>query len=119
MPDSDGPNKSKNRPGQGVILQYFASHHCAVCGSLSQNPICENCLTQPQKSVCNLTQKIREWDKCVNDMRTLCRACTGFQDLDDSACLSLDCPVLYKKKTAMFDAQQIDYVQDLLEKISF
>lgn len=35
---------------QGVILRYFASHHCAVCDRLSQKPLCEQCLDKPQET---------------------------------------------------------------------
>ena len=58
---------------QGIILQYFASHHCAVCDTLSQKPICERCLGSPQRTACNLTVKIHQWDRVVQGIAKICR----------------------------------------------
>ena len=114
------PSKGQGQQGQGVIFQYFASHHCAVCDTMSTQPVCEACLESPQETVLTLSEKIREWDKSLNGLRTICRGCTGFPEMESGdACSSLDCPVIFKRKIAQFDAEQIDYVQGLLEKISF
>ena len=98
-----------------VIIQYFASHHCAVCDTLSQAPVCPSCRDDPQTTVCRLTDKVRQWDKTWRDVRKICGSCIGFADPD--ACLSLDCPVVYKRRMAGMDAEQIDYVLELMEDI--
>ena len=54
--------KSKFQP-QGVILQYFASEHCAVCDVLTQKPICDRCSNNPQHSVLSLSVKIHKYVK--------------------------------------------------------
>ena len=111
----------QSKIGQGIIRNYFASNHCAVCSVMtSNNSICDFCRTDPQSTVHNLTQKVYKWDKCVNEVRQICQNCIGFSEVDGSeSCVSLDCPVIYKKKMAAFDADQIDYVQELLNEILF
>lgn len=114
----DEPQAGTSR-GQGVILQYFASHHCASCDTLSQKPICDHCLRNLQSTCLTLSNKIRVWDKAVSDIRRLCQSCTGYPDLNADVCTSLDCPVLYKRKVCQFDEEQINYVQNLMEKLTF
>ena len=56
-----GGNKiGASGPSKNVIVQYFASHHCAVCDSLSRRPLCDNCLARPQDTALALGAKIRQ-----------------------------------------------------------
>lgn len=48
-------------------------------------------------------------------LQRLCRSCTGFDD--EVRCQSLDCPVLYKRTNAAFDAEQIAHVQDIMKEL--
>ena len=112
---------SKNRPGQGIILNYFASHQCASCGSLSKKPICEKCVQHPQTCIHSLTMKIHHWDRAFNSVRSICNSCMKFSNFQNSSslCSSLDCPVFYKALTARFDAEQINYVLQLIDDLKF
>ncbi|TRY62525.1 hypothetical protein TCAL_16616 [Tigriopus californicus] len=114
----DEPQAGTSR-GQGVILQYFASHHCASCDTLTQKPICDHCLQNLQSTCLTLSNKVRAWDKAVTDIRRLCQSCTGYPDLNSDVCTSLDCPVLYKRKICQFDEEQINYVQKLMDNLAF
>ena len=98
-----------------VILHYFASHHCASCDALSQKPICDSCLSRPQETVTDLSRKAWLWERALCDARKKCRGCLGFPDADE--CVSLDCPVMYGKKTAQLDAGQIGCVEEILKGI--
>ena len=63
-----------------------------------------------------LSSKVSAWDRAVDGLNTLCRGCTGFPD-GGASCVSLDCPVLYRRANATFDAAQIEYVVSLMEKL--
>lgn len=114
------PGPSRPNQGQGIILNYFASHHCAVCDQLSQTPICSSCQTNPQNCAHTLTVKMHQWDRTKHTLGQICNNCCQFQDFSkELLCTSLDCPVFYRRFVANFDADQIQYVQDLLTKLSF
>ncbi len=116
--EAAGPSK-----GQNVILQYFASRQCAACSALcgpqhhDEVALCWRCQQDPQRTTLILTDKVRRWDRTLSDLRRICRECCGFS-VDNSCCFSLDCPTVYKSREAKLDAQQIDYVQELLQKLA-
>ena len=55
-----GGNKAGGPSKRNVIVQYFASHHCAVCDALSRRPLCDRCLARPQDTALALGAKIRQ-----------------------------------------------------------
>ena len=119
------------RPGQrqGAILRYFASRHCPACLSLVDassggrqgrgSPLCADCAASPQRAVLELSYRVRRWDAARRDLHTLCGQCAGFSTERSNPCRSLDCPVTYRAAEAEKEAAQIDYVQDILHKLTF
>ncbi len=114
-----GPRPSTSK-GSGVILQYFASHHCAACDALSTQPLCDACRSRPQSTVLNLGSKIRAWERACSDLGKICRACAGFDasyQYQQDACKSMDCPVVYRRRRAELDAEQVESVQAILDNL--
>jgi DNA polymerase zeta len=113
--------ESPSKRHQGVILNYFATRQCASCDTISHQPICQVCHDDPQSSVLALSHKIKEWDRAISITRKICQSCTGFGQFreDSQGCTSLDCPVFYKRVNAGFDAEQINYVLDLMKELNF
>jgi hypothetical protein len=107
---------------KGVIPHYFITRQCPIClqrvqtsASLSNSPICSQCLRQPNKVATKLSSWIGLWDGKLNDLDSTCRTCTV--NFDD--CVSLDCPQLYIRTEAKYEAEQVEPAQMLLKNLSF
>ncbi|XP_074033296.1 DNA polymerase zeta catalytic subunit isoform X1 [Leptinotarsa decemlineata] len=97
---------------KSTISQYFSTYTCACCGEQTQMGICQNCCCNPQKTVITLMEKMRLWENNFVNMNLVCHSCTSGST--EIKCVSLDCPVLYRRIQTARDVQQVDYVRRLL-----
>ncbi len=123
--DSEG-GKSVGGGGGDNILRYFASRHCPACfrlvegggGGGGSSLLCRSCSNDPQRTVLELSVRIRRWDRSRRDVSAICRQCAGFSS-GNPTCCSLDCPVVYRAVEAHKEAAQIEYVQhNILNKMA-
>ena len=64
VPQSLGaPEKKK-----GTISMFFAATNCPVCDKQTNQPICNNCMQNPQIVCVSLSDRIRKWDKVYQDL---------------------------------------------------
>ncbi|KAG5883184.1 hypothetical protein JTB14_018200 [Gonioctena quinquepunctata] len=97
---------------KSTISQYFSTTTCASCGDQTQLGICQNCCNSPQTTVITLMEKMRTWQRNYQYLNLVCQSCTSSQM--DIKCVSLDCPVLYRRIQTDRDVQQVTYVRQLL-----
>ncbi|CAL1531888.1 unnamed protein product [Lymnaea stagnalis] len=100
---------------QGTISQFFATTNCPVCEIQTKKSICDNCRRDPQLVVWTLTAKIHDWDRTYNKLTQVCHTCQGIQEGEQS-CVSLDCPILFRRNLAKMDLSRSDNLQQTLNK---
>ncbi|XP_064212236.1 DNA polymerase zeta catalytic subunit isoform X2 [Tribolium castaneum] len=100
---------------KSTISQYFVSNSCASCGEQTQNDLCEKCRERTQSTAVVLHEKVRIWEQSYYNINMICQSCTGI--FDDNACLSLDCPVLYRINQTSRDLEQAKYVREVINTL--
>ncbi|XP_044756178.1 DNA polymerase zeta catalytic subunit isoform X2 [Coccinella septempunctata] len=108
LPTSTSPAK------KSTISQYFISTLCAICGVQTQSGLCDDCCKKPQETVTILNERARQWEASYYNCKLICSSCT--QILEDTKCISLDCPVLYRLNQTGRDVQQADHIRHLLSQ---
>ncbi|XP_045467770.1 DNA polymerase zeta catalytic subunit isoform X2 [Harmonia axyridis] len=108
LPTATSPTK------KSTISQYFVSTLCAICGVQTQYGLCNDCQKKPQQTVTILNERARQWEASYNNCKLICSSCT--QILEDTKCISLDCPVLYRLNQTNRDLQQADHIRHLLSQ---
>ncbi|KAF7281979.1 hypothetical protein GWI33_003771 [Rhynchophorus ferrugineus] len=103
------PNSSPTT--KSTISQYFIAKLCACCSQPTQDGLCSKCYNKPANTTITLVEKLQQWERKYHDSKSLCQSCTGHQEEID--CLSLDCPVLYRRYQTHNDLQQAAYVREL------
>ena len=103
---------------KGVIPHYFVGRQCPICLERSQtiqdsSPICSDCEQDPNQVAKRLSQWICIWDTRLRDLDQACRQC----DVAFDSCRSLDCPRLYLRTEAKYDALQIGVANQILKDL--
>ena len=101
---------------QGIIPHYFLTRVCFICHEKAQNvpyqPICPNCMKEPNVIVHTLTECIRTWDTQLKTLDSLCRTC----DVAFDFCRNLSCPRMYLRTEAKHEADQIQMAFAILSE---
>ena len=102
---------------RGIIPHYFQARQCPICLEKSQTLqlICQDCLEDPNQVAKKLSHWICIWDNRLRDLDQACRQC----DVSYDKCRSLDCPKLYLRTEAKFDANQIQIAHEFLDDLEF
>ncbi|KAL1488019.1 hypothetical protein ABEB36_015394 [Hypothenemus hampei] len=105
-------------PTKSTISQYFVSKVCAACGtSTGTTGLCEGCGKDVQSTTLILMDKVKKWEENYSNVMLICESCSGQSNMVD--CVSLDCPVMYRKHQTFHDLQQGTYMRELLNKHLF
>ncbi|GIX95779.1 DNA polymerase zeta catalytic subunit, partial [Caerostris darwini] len=96
-----------------TITQYFVSCSCASCGSPATSSLCDNCLQDSSGTIAILHNKIRKWERNVDNLRQVCTSCTKSNSSVDH-CVSVDCPVFFKLVLAKKDLSQASYLKKII-----
>ncbi|KAI8791780.1 DNA polymerase zeta catalytic subunit isoform X1 [Biomphalaria glabrata] len=105
-----------NTAKQGTISQFYTTSNCPICDVPTKRPVCESCCLDSQGVVFKLTRKMYTWDRTYQWLTQICSTCQGTQDKEQK-CISLDCPILYRRNTAQRDLSRADYLQEILNKV--
>ncbi|XP_063242557.1 uncharacterized protein LOC134542336 isoform X2 [Bacillus rossius redtenbacheri] len=97
-----------------TISQYFATVNCAVCDQPTHGGLCPACLELPHKVAAVLGDKVRSWERAYSNITQVCRSCCG--RLEPIDCVSVDCPVLFRRSQARRDLLQETFARDLLAR---
>ncbi|CAG9858268.1 unnamed protein product [Phyllotreta striolata] len=100
-----------------TISQYFSTSCCVSCEEQTQTGICQNCVSKPQETVYVLMEKLRMWEMSYHNIIKICQTCTS--SVNEVKCISLDCPVYYKRIQTGRDELQTNYVRQLLSSSDF
>ncbi|XP_058825625.1 DNA polymerase zeta catalytic subunit [Topomyia yanbarensis] len=103
-------------PKKSTISQYFSTTSCvADCGNQTHRGICNGCLRKPQHTVSYVVDKINRLERRVELSEKMCKSCC--QRTFETACNSLDCPVLFVLNRQNREHAQVQYYRDLLEEM--
>ncbi|XP_065090214.1 DNA polymerase zeta catalytic subunit-like [Ochlerotatus camptorhynchus] len=103
-------------PKKSTISQYFSTTSCVCdCGNQSHSGVCNECRRHPQKTVTYVMDKINRLERRVELCEKMCRSCC--QRTFETACISLDCPLLFVLNQRSREHTQVQYYRDLLEQI--
>lgn len=102
---------------KATISQYFGSSVCLLCDEpVFANGLCATCESNRQASSFSLASMQRHREKDYVDMISLCRSCTGNARVDQN-CISMDCPVLYRRVKAFQNLQLVSKWYDALSML--
>lgn len=90
--------------GPGVarktLESYMRSSSCIICRARLSDvavPVCSACLQRPHLALFDVVSRLRQAEKRVIDLETVCRSCMGISAGDSITCDSMDCPVFYSR----------------------
>ncbi|XP_058450241.1 DNA polymerase zeta catalytic subunit [Malaya genurostris] len=103
-------------PKKSTISQYFSTTSCvADCGNQTHRGVCNQCLRKPQHTVGYVADKINRLERRVELSEKMCKSCC--QRTFETACASLDCPVLFVLNRQNREYAQVQYYRDLMEEM--
>ncbi|KAH3835832.1 hypothetical protein DPMN_109198 [Dreissena polymorpha] len=122
MPHSAGKvsiiNTGQEQAKKGTISQYFATSNCPICDGQTKQSICRNCLNDPQMVCVTLNDRINKWECVYSNVMKVCGTCTGTSEPGTvNACVSLDCPILFRKSRAAVDISRAQVYRDILANV--
>ncbi|KAK7493090.1 hypothetical protein BaRGS_00015611 [Batillaria attramentaria] len=100
---------------QGTISQYFVTSDCLVCERQTKQPVCSVCLQDPQLVAVTLASRSATWEAVHDHLSQVCFTCMGTQDLTQP-CVSLDCPVLFRRHLAAVDLTRAEQQREAMIK---
>lgn len=106
------------------IVRYFTPSACIVCGAATVLTgagggvaLCSDCKTTPQDTVLALNEKIRHYDRALDNIQKVCQACLGCR-LEKVECISIDCPITYQRSQASIDQLLTGQLQELIQRFT-
>jgi len=115
LPRSVGSTEPAGRGGGGqVISQYFAARRCQACGEQAVKPLCGACSLDKGRAVVLLQGQLGSIERACEVVGRVCSVCTGAWGRD---CVSLDCPVLYRRKGEEVRRGRLELLEKLLDNI--
>ncbi|KAK0164996.1 hypothetical protein PV328_003555 [Microctonus aethiopoides] len=109
----DNPAAIPDNKQKQTIFQYFGTIVCASCGRTSNKGICTDCLAHPTDTLIILHERLRWLERINSHVTMICQSCVGRGDIAD--CISLDCPVLYRRAQAQRDLTHQDELRQIIE----
>ncbi|ETN59108.1 DNA polymerase zeta catalytic subunit [Anopheles darlingi] len=110
--DSSDPQQAK----KSTISQYFSTTSCIVdCGRQTHNGVCKECRNRPQYALVHIMNKVNKLERRLELTEKMCRSCC--QRTFESACISLDCPVVFSLNRRQLEVKQAQYYRDLVEQL--
>ncbi|CAL4064009.1 unnamed protein product, partial [Meganyctiphanes norvegica] len=108
--------------GSASIAQYFTPVACVTCGNITQTapgatPLCAVCRSDSQRTVLALSEKLRTYDRALDHINKVCRGCLGY-NIQEVDCISLDCPILYRRIQAKRDLEQVEKTFTVVESFT-
>lgn len=111
-------------PGKGdtrlrkTLESYMKSSSCVVCREKleSEQPLCSQCLRQPQLSLMRLRYRIQRIEKKLAGVNEVCRSCMGVPWGEKVKCDSMDCPVLYTRART---SSNLQFTRDMLAPVAY
>ncbi|XP_015117259.1 uncharacterized protein LOC107041289 [Diachasma alloeum] len=100
----DNPIAVPSDKQKQTIFQYFGNIVCAACGQTSNKALCSDCQSRPSDTLVMLNEKLRWLERVCEQVTSICQSCTGRGDTPE--CVSLDCPVLYRRAQAQRELTQ-------------
>ncbi|XP_060083937.1 uncharacterized protein LOC132563202 [Ylistrum balloti] len=101
---------------KGTISQFFSVINCPVCDEQTNQDICNICARDPQKVAITLNNRIREWDQVYANLTKICNNCMSVQD-GNQPCISMDCPILFRRRTAKLDIMKGEQLRCIAIKV--
>ncbi|KAK0182998.1 hypothetical protein PV327_001077 [Microctonus hyperodae] len=109
----DNPVAIPDNKQKQTIFQYFGTIICASCGRTSNKGICTDCLAHPTDTLIILHERLRWLERINSNVTMICQSCVGRGDVAD--CISLDCPVLYRRAQAQRDLTHHNGLRQIIE----
>ena len=99
---------------KATISQYFSSSTCPLCDEpIAYQGLCTTCASNRQTTAFSLSSMVRLKEKDYLELVTLCQSCTGTTHLEQN-CISLDCPVLYRRVKTFNQLQVVSKLNETL-----
>ncbi|XP_053692962.1 DNA polymerase zeta catalytic subunit [Sabethes cyaneus] len=103
-------------PKKSTISQYFSTTSCiGDCGQQTHRGVCDKCLQNPQRTVCYVADKINRLERRVELGEKMCKSCC--QRSFETACISLDCPIVFVLNQRKREHDQVQYYRNLVEEL--
>lgn len=100
-----------------TIFQYFGNIVCMCCGRASYKNICDDCTSNSTETIIVLHEKLRWLERINDNVTAICQSCIG-RDSNVADCISLDCPVLYRRAQASRELTQGIQLKTIIRETS-
>ncbi|KIJ26923.1 hypothetical protein M422DRAFT_271959 [Sphaerobolus stellatus SS14] len=102
---------------QAAIDLHYRSNRCILCGTKTDEGVCDICKRNPEESLHALLGRVQEVEQRLKNTHTICVSCTESAMAEPIKCESLECPWFYARKQAERDMENIKGVHELTEEI--
>ena len=100
--------------GGQIISQYFAARRCQACGEAAVKPLCGGCFADKGRAVILLQGQLGMIERAGEVVGRVCAVCCGAGGRD---CVSLDCPVVYRRMGEEVRRSRVELLEKLLDNI--
>ncbi|KAJ7630949.1 hypothetical protein FB45DRAFT_917030 [Roridomyces roridus] len=100
--EATSPNifKPQEHKDSNNIDLHFYNPQCLLCGTASEEEICDTCCDEPGSTLARLGSKIQRGEQKLLDIQRICASCTQLPLAEPMQCESLDCSWLYARTKA-------------------
>jgi DNA polymerase zeta len=85
-------------PARVTLDAYYQRRLCELCGASARESLCAACAADPARAAYQLLQRRRSAEATTQRLLAVCQQCAGLAfAADAAACVSLACPVLYRR----------------------
>lgn len=107
----------KGPDGDGGVFFLPSLYRCCFLLTLGVAGLCPSCLNSPSDVAYALMARTREVHVRRQAAHAICASCEGTPHGDPVACVSFDCPTLYRRIQTDQEVGRIEALAELVEKL--
>lgn len=101
-----------------TLDMHFTSLHCLVCGAKTdKKAVCSSCRYDLPSTVHTLMSRYHLADSRLQSAHRICASCSSTPLAEPQRCDSLDCPVLYARVKAGWEADDVRAIPGLVMEL--
>jgi len=116
-----------------TIEQYYSSRHCVVCRKVSDNELCDACISNAADTLFTMRMRLNDAQKRFGSVLEICQSCSGVLTLQsasasnytslgndtgysDHPCDSIDCPVFFQRQKMKRDVRVLSSYEKVIDR---
>ncbi|TDL28443.1 hypothetical protein BD410DRAFT_893460 [Rickenella mellea] len=99
------------------IHEHFYNSQCLLCGGPTMSGLCWSCHCTPETTTADLYWQLEEAERQLLTSHQVCAGCTQSRPVEPIKCDSLDCPWLFRRKTAEENVEHLSDLSDVVQSL--